>query len=176
MKIKESRNNYITYLKEIEDTKRLVDQIKEALPPQDLVLVNCFPEYSSRITQTVNHKLSYLNENELFETLDLRMPYPNMSQVWTEGEYQNYEKYVADWVRTKINTKRNYLFVGCCAMDGSSFLKLRVQLRTKLMPENYKFAILYIQDNTIFTPTFYVQQLDSRPLFEWENADNPNWD
>lgn len=174
---------YITYEKERADTELLIQKLKESnWITTSMVIVNCSPDYSSTLTQSINHKLSTLNRNELFEVIDLPMPYPNMSQVWnsTDRIYQTFDKYLSDWTRSNIEPFTNYLFIDSGTLRGKNFNQTRASIKTKLQPENYRFASLYVQDDSIFTPDFYIEKFNKKTqgglLFQWENANNPNWD
>lgn len=95
MEQKESKR-YILMQKEIEDINRLITQIKDSKwVDSNTLFVNCFPEYSSILTQLTNHRLSYINNHELFEVINLGMPYTRMSQVW-DPEDRNYKIYIKD--------------------------------------------------------------------------------
>lgn len=162
-----------SYDKELSDTRKLIDSIKSSgwVKP-DMTIVNCFPEYSSRVTQVVNHRLSYLNRNELFEQMDLAMPYPNMVQVWNwcDKKYQTFPNYMSDWVRQNISTDGSYLFV----TSRENLAVIRPFLKVKLEPDNYRLAALYVREGDL-EPDFWVEKTDKRIIFEWENMDNPNW-
>ena len=177
MEKKMSKPLLVSYEKELVDSLSLVSLIKDSgWVGSNMVIVNCFPEYSSRIAQLVNHKLSFLNKNELFEISELRMGYPNKPQVWDSNEmrYKGYIRYLMDWIPRNILPDEKYLFVSSDA-SCSHFSKLKTILKTKLEPENYRFASLYTQKDSIFTPDFFVQEYEERPIFQWENTNNPNW-
>lgn len=158
------------------DSESLVLKIKESgfIYP-DMTLVNCFPEYSSRITQIVNHKLSYLNKDELFEVIELKMPYPNMGQVWDNAEkaYRGYTRYLIDWIRLNIFSNQKYLFVSADA-SCNNFLKLKNLIKGKLEYDDYRFASIYTHKERVFTPDIYVEEYEGKLLFQWENINNPN--
>lgn len=178
-----NRYYFVTYDKELRDTLSLLKRIKESGWVDDSVtIVNCAPLYSGRICQVLNHKLSYLNENELFEQVDLEIPYPNMSQVWNveEKEFQLFESYVDKWIKTHIRKDRKYLFVDLCICgDTRNLHKLKMIIKKVLEPDNYRFATLYLNSSSAFAPDYFVQEINFNEkegiLFEWENIDNPNW-
>lgn len=181
----ENKNKYffVSYEKEGLDTISLINQIVDSKwISKDTTIINCSPDYSSRISQLLTHKLSYLNDNETFDVVDLQMPYPIMSQIWDpqEKEYRYFDKYLYDWVRRYIEKNRKYLFVDSGTLRGQNFTKVRNAIKARIEPDQYKFASLYLQSDSIFTPDFYVQRFDKGIhgglLFEWENVNNPNWD
>jgi len=157
----------VSYIKELEDSKILIDKVKGDWISNALVIVNCFPEYSSRLTQLLNHKLSYLNNNELFEQIDLVMPYPNMTQVWDpcDRRYQGFYNYLSDWVRKNVFSTGSYLFVS--SRENLSVIK--PFLRVKLESVDYKLASCYIKQGDP-EPDFWVEKYNKPPLFEWENT------
>lgn len=163
-------NRYITFEREKVDTQSLIDMIiSSGWVDSDLVLVSCFPSYSDRLVQSINHKLSYLNQDELFEKIDLEIPYPVMSQVWDkkEGNYISFDRYIKEWLRG-IDKSRKYLFVENIA--SKEILKLFTQLRDI----DYKRACLYSNIESS-TPNFLVSRIkEKKILFEWENINNPN--
>ena len=75
--------NYISIERELSDSLYLIEQIKQDgwITP-DTILINCVPEYSSRLVQLLNHKLSHLNNDSLFEVVNLLLPPSNGNQVW----------------------------------------------------------------------------------------------
>lgn len=167
------KNKHVSYLKETVDIVSLLEKIKESnwVKP-DMVIVNCFPEYSSRVCQIVNHKLSYLNSNELFEQIDLFMPYPNMTQVWNpcDRKYQGFYNYMTDWVRMNMLSTNTYLFLSA----GENLVALRSFLKIKLEPDSYRLGSVYVKEGGNL-PDFWVEKYNKVPLFEWQNTDNPNW-
>jgi hypothetical protein len=178
------KNNYffVSYQKEISDIQKLCNQIKESnWIDNNTIIVNCSPDYSSTFAMQINHKLSYLNNNELFERIDLEMPYPIMNQVWNvqEKKYETYDQYLKYWSIKHLDSVSKYLFLDSGTIRGSNFEKLRLSIRGKIEPEQYRFGTLYKEKNSIFKPDFFVEEYDFANqgglLFEWENSDNPNW-
>jgi len=162
----------VSYEKELSDTKKLIDKIKlSGWVSPELTIVNCFPEYSARVAQLVNHGISYLNKNELFEQIDLQMPYPNMNQVWNHCDraYQNFSKYLSDWVRMNIHSGNKYLFLSA----AENLTQIRMNVKLKLEPDDYRLATIYIEEG--YKPDFFIEQHPGKLLFQWENMDNPNW-
>lgn len=160
------------------DTNLLIDKLKEKVSPST-ILVNCAPDYSSCLVQKVNHRLSYLNKNELYPVINLEMPYPTMSQVWNEidKEYQQYERYLRDWVRL-ADKSLSYLFLSSSCLRGRNYSKIQMAIRGEI--ERYQFGCLYLEASSIFHPDIYVERFHRDKqgglLFEWENSNNPNWD
>lgn len=172
----ENKYHMVTYDKEDGDTRTLIEKVKQAgfIYP-DMLIINCFPEYSSRLVHMVNHSLSHLNKHELFEVIDLKMPYPNMGQVWDNQEksYRGFTRYLMDWIRLNINSHDKYLFLSTEA-SCNNFLKLKSLVKSKLEYANFLFASIYTHKERVFTPDIYVQEHEGRVLFQWENVDNPN--
>lgn len=174
---------HISYEKERIDSIKLIRKIVESgWVHSNMIIVNCSPDYSSRLTQLVNHKTSYLNENETFEVIDLPMPYPIMSQIWdtAERKYVLFENYLYDWIRKYIHPENKYLFVDSGTLRGKNFTKVYQGIKDKIDRDNIKFASLYLQSDSIFTPDYYIESFNKDTngglLFEWENVNNPNWD
>src|SRR5687767_12960448 len=115
----------VTYEAELIDSNKLIDSIVESewLKP-DTILVNCFPQYSSRLTYLLSHKLSFLNLDEPFEVIDLRMPSPNMVQIWDPDDmmFKMYSNYLSSWIWRNIDSNR-FLFVGTDAFLNFPKLK-----------------------------------------------------
>lgn len=181
--VKNNKYFFVSYEKEVADSKKLVEQIaKSNWVSSNTIIVNCSPDYSSRVTQMVNHKLSYLNKNELYECIDLEMPYPIMSQIWnkTDKNFQLFDNYLLDWVRTHISSQFDYLFIDAGTIRGKNFTKVRNAIKNKLELPTFRFASLYVEEESIFHPDYFVEKYDRYSqgglLFEWENVDNPNWD
>lgn len=179
----ENKYFHISYKKELVDSEKLIEKIKkENWIDADTVLVSCSPDYSSRLVQLINHKLSYIADNELFEQIDLNMPYPTNSQVWDSINrgYQQYTTYLLEWIRRHIQTNQKYLFIDSGVLRGENFTKLKQAISGRLDRTQYMFGSLYIQEDSIFKPDFYVEVFNKEKqgglLFEWENVNNPNWD
>ena len=171
---------YISLAKEIADTYTLVDRIaKDEWFDSSVKIVRCNPEYSAISTQILNHKLSFKNDNELFETIDLEIPYPIMSQVWNQDkqDYELFDRYIQEWIKKNAYRESKYLFMETSLSEIRSYVKLKLSLKQKLPPSQYKFSTLYLLENNVFQPDYYIQRLTSEqlPLFEWENSENPNW-
>lgn len=174
---------FISYEKEKEDSLDLINQLaKSNWIDNDTIIVNCSPDYSSRLTQLINHKLSYFNNNELFEVIDMEMPYPTMSQVWDkeDKEYKMYIRYLASWIQKHLRKENKYLFVDSATLRGVNFSRLKAMVKGRIDDDRFRFASLYLQSNSIFVPDFYLEKFDKSLygglLFEWENVNNPNWD
>lgn len=171
---------FISYKKEIADGEALVLKIKEdGWVDDSMIIVCCFPYYSSITCQLINHKLSHLNGNELFEQINMEFPFPTMSQVWNSNkdEWQLFDTYLDYWMRKYIKTENKYLFLASSALTGRNLMKLKLSIKDKI--ENYKFGCLYINKDSAISPHYYIQAIDyeqtGRPIFEWENTNNPNW-
>jgi len=182
MKKKENKFFKVSLEKEYNDTLTLMQKIMEDdwFTPST-ILVNCSPDYSSRLTQALNHGLSILNRHELFEQMDLQMPYPNSNQVWNPitKSYETFDTYLKSWINENVYPC-NFLFVDSGTLRGKNFNKLKLSLRSRLENENFRFASLYLQDDSILIPDYYVEKFNKQTqgglLFQWENPLNPNWD
>lgn len=173
---------FVSLDKERADSLELTKKIREGgWFNSSTILVNCSPDYSSYLTQMINHSLSDINKNELFEQMDLQMSYPNCNQVWNPitKSYDNFDTYLKNWVNQNVYPC-NFLFIDSGTLRGKNFTKLRLSLRNRLEEGCFRFASLYVQDNSIFIPDYYIQlfnkERDGGLLFEWENPLNPNWD
>lgn len=162
------------------DTKLLVSKITsdEWFKPST-ILVNCMPDYSSRLTQGINHSLSSYNKNELLEVIDLPMPFPSYSQVWNPvtKSYENFETYLKNWINDNLYPC-NFLFICSKVHDGKILNKVRLSVSHKLENECFRFASLYVRTTTFLTPDFYIKQYpdDVNLLHHWENPLNKNFD
>lgn len=172
----------ISMLKEQKDTHSLLKSIEQdKWINSSTIIVNCFPEYSSRLSQSINHGLSHLNKNELFEQINLNMPYPKYKQVWndTTKNYESYDTYLKNWINENIYANQ-FLFVYAGVMDGRDLNKLKLSLRNKMENVLFRFASLYVEETSIITPDYYAETFDKTKhgglLFDWENSKNPNWD
>lgn len=169
----------ITMEKEIIDSYRLASIIREDgwIDSNGTMIVNCSPDYSSIVCQIVNHKLSELNNNELFEQISLEMPYPTMSQIWNRDtwDWELYNKYLPTFIN-KLDRSLKYLFIDSATLRGKNFSLLKMNLLGKI---DYKLASLYLEEESIINPDYYVekfsQKRDGGLIFEWENPLNPNW-
>ena len=160
----------ITIEKEISDYKEMIDEIAEdRWVDSDTTIVCCSPEYSSILCQMASHKLSFLNNNELFLQLSLEMPLSTMSQVWDGQNYQLFDRYLVRWMQENINGGK-YLFLSQSIRSERSFSKLLSRLKPKLDEDEVRIGIVYLKNNSIIKPHYSVQETsEERLLFEWEN-------
>lgn len=176
--VNQDNTYFVPIDKEVRDTELLVQQLKESnWVDSDMVIVSCYPDYSSIPSQLLNHKLSHLNDNELFESLHLELPYKWMNQVWNRGtfEFQIFDKYLVQWIALNVNTEHKYLFVTSLITDGQPFRKLSSMMKNKSL--DYKFATLYMHNGIGFDPDFAVDIIPQkkRILFNWENSETKNF-
>jgi|688.fasta_scaffold52041_13 hypothetical protein len=150
----------ISRVKEFWDIKNLI----RILSPQikkNTVIVNCSPDYSSIISQQVIH--AYF-DNPL-PMVNFDMPFPNSP---FELEY---ESHCRDFVST-MDVNNHYVFIDSGVLRGYNFKVLSDALKT--FQGEYHFACLYMQDDAIFTPDFYVEKFNKKGqgmlLFYWENS------
>lgn len=173
MKVQNKEYYYINSSKEAFDTQVVVDKIKtDRWVDSDTILVNCSPEYSSILTQNLNHRLSHMIKDELFEVLPFEMPYPIMNQVWNSND-RNYEKhdyYVKNWLNKYIYSGYKYLFI---SSGKHNFDKLKLSLQGI----DYKLCSLYVEYDRL-VPDYYGEiyyKTQGSLLYSWENVNNPNW-
>jgi hypothetical protein len=171
-----SKQFYIDSLKEYRDAHRLIDQIEKSnWIDSKVTIVICSPEYSSGICQLLSHKLSHLNNHVPFDLDFLEMPYPG-------NELYSIDEYIEDidtLVSKYINKDNKLLFIDSGTLRGKNFTILDKVLEGSIESERIKFGCMYIQDDSIFEPDFYVQRFNLRKdgglTFWWENQDNPYW-
>jgi hypothetical protein len=173
-------NNYFFISRDYEysSSNELIGKIvQDNWVDKDTIIVNCFPEYSSSLTQLINHKLSFLNKDELFETIDLQIPYPIGTQIWNpiDKEYQLFDTYITKWVKTHLRKNQKYLFVTSSVGDSRAYNKALHIIKSMLEMEDYRFATLFTRDT--FKPDYFIKEVDKELgiLFYWENSNNPNW-
>jgi hypothetical protein len=180
----ESKYFFVSYAKEMADYQTLIDEIiLEDLKWIDnsLTIVNCDPAYSSILCQIVNHKLSYLNKHELYYQVSLEMPPPTMSQVWPaeSEEPELFDRYLGTWVNKNLKKGNKYLFLSSSSITGRNLNRVLHQVNTKLDREDYRFGVVYKEEQSLFKPDYYVQTYNKLKqgglLFNWEDSLNPNW-
>lgn len=168
--------NLVSIETEINLTNKLVEEIAlSGWVDNDVIIVNCFPDYSSITCQIINHKLSYLNNNNLYEQIQLELPYKGMSQIWNRNDFKPelFDKYLTSWIYQNVNTNYKYLFVSSRIIDAKPFNKLRSLMLDK--SKDFKFACLHLQDD--FIPSFKATKIpnDKKLLYGWENSDVNNF-
>lgn len=168
--------------KEQADTLKLVEMIKkEGWIDGYTIIVNCSPDYSSRLSMEINHRLSHLNSNELYEMVPLEMPYPNTTQIYNvrTKEFELFDSYLNTWIKNEVSSSYKYLFIDGGTIRGKNFNKVKLCIRKELDPDNYRFASLYMENKSIFKPDYIIETFNQETqgglLFHWENIDNPNW-
>ncbi len=164
--------------KEILDSYKLAEMIKkDNWIDETTIIVTCSPDYSSIVSQIVNHQLSPANNNELHGQMFLEMPYPTMSQVWNSesGEWEMFDKYLSSWF-LKLDKNNKYLFLDSGTLRGKNFSKIKTLARGRI---DFKLGTLYLEEQSIVTPDYFVEKFSSEEkgglLFQWENPLNPNW-
>lgn len=160
---------YVSFEKEITDSKRLIEEIKKLnWIDSNVVIVNCFPDYSSIPCQLINHKLSYLNNDVLFEQIILEMPYNGMKQIWEREKYrfEMFDRYLSAWVENLLIGESKYLFISSRIIDGSPFSKLKSIIRNRV---DYKIVCLYLKEN-VFSPHIYIEKTNKKIIHQWENS------
>lgn len=171
----------IDYEKEVIDSRKLGEKIEESgWVTNSTILVNCDPDYSSRIAQLINHKLSHLNANELFECVPLNMPPPSMSQVWDpeERNYKLYIRYLMEWKKKNIDPNCRYLFIASDIANNSNFSRIKSIMKGEVIAD-YRIATPYLEYNAPVHPEYFIEmfnkEIQGELLFQWENMDNPNY-
>jgi hypothetical protein len=150
----------INQKKEKRDIKELIEWLKPIVT-KDTIIVNCSPDYSSIISQQVIH--AYF-DNPL-TMINFDMPFPNTP---FESEYPSYCKdFVFD-----LQKDTHYIFIDSGVLRGKNFKTLHDTL-VDFSVTNFTFASLYVQDDAIFTPEYYVEKFNKKNegmlLFWWEN-------
>lgn len=164
--------NFITLEREQSDTNYLIEDIKrDGWIDNETVIVVCAPEYSSRLAHMINHKLSYLNNDEPFEMLHLQMPTKKMSQVWDtqDKEYRPFEKYLVEWITNNVVVGYKYLFVTNVIYSGATIAKVRHLMKGRKDLE-YKFTGLYVSSKSVCFPDYNMKTFTDAPVFFWENT------
>ncbi len=108
----------------------------------------------------------------------MEMPYPIMSQVWNREtfEIQSFDRYLTEWINKYLDPSLKYLFIDSATIRGRNFSKLKYAIRDKV---EYKLASVYVEQQSITTPDYFVERYDQEKkgelIFAWENDNNPNW-
>ena len=171
-----SKQFFIKPVKEYYDTLKLVEIINASgWVDEKTIIVVCSPEYSSILSQIVNHKLSYLNDYVPFDMDFLEMPYPGQ-ELYTEDRYiDDLESFGHKYV----NSNKKFLFIDSGVLRGKNFTILDNVMEEFLTPSQKKYACLYKQSDSIFIPDYYVRDFDfgrdGGLTFWWENENNPYW-
>ena len=171
-----SNQFFIKPAKEYFDTLKLIEKIdKDNWVDSSTVIVVCSPEYSSMLSQIINHKLSHYNNHVPFDMDFLEMPYPGQ-QLYSE------EQYVDDlevFGRKYVNTHRKLLFIDSGVLRGKNFTILDNVMEEFIGPNERKYVSLYKQSDSIFEPDYYVEEFNFAEqgglTFWWENNENPYW-
>lgn len=169
---------YIDPFTEYYDIQNLSKQIAESgFVDEDVVIVNCSPDYSSIVCQYLQHNLSSFRKNIPLTMENLEMPYPNQETFTTKLMVHHAKNLVGKWI--KVIPEVKFLFVDSGCLRGTNFKVLQETVDQTVAKENRKFACLYLQDDSIFQPDFYVKtfnfEKDGGLLFHWENKNNPFW-
>ena len=148
---------YITPQKEYRDIHNLIVIIEKSnWVDSNTVIVACSPEYSSGMSQIINHKLSHFNNYVPFDMDFLEMPYPGQELYSNEQYVDDLE----DFGRKYVNTDKKLLFIDSGVLRGKNFTTLDNVMEEYLKPYQKKYATLYKQSNSIFEPDYLVQEFD----------------
>jgi hypothetical protein len=95
-----------------------------------------------------------------------------MSQVWDENEktYPPFDKYLSSWINKHIDKSFKYLFVTSSIFRGKNLNKVKLLVKSKLEPDQYRFTSLYLSEESILVPDFYITKTNNKPVFFWENT------
>lgn len=169
---------FIDSTKELQDIEKLITLIEnDNWIDGNTIIVVCSPEYSSTICQILCHRLSYLNRHVPLNLEFLEMPYPG-GEEFTDKEYErhirNFAKRVSNWINP-----RKFLFVDSGVLRGQNFTTLKRVMSSYIFPELMKYACVYMQDDSVFTPDYCVETFnfkkDGGLTFWWEDPNNPYW-
>jgi hypothetical protein len=152
----------INRLKEKRDINVLIELLRPIVK-KNTIIVNCSPDYSSIISQQIIH--AYF-DNPL-QMVNFEMPFPK-----TPFE-QLYPKICADFAINLCPTNE-YIFIDSGVLRGKNYSTLDYSMFIHALKDiKYTFASLYVQDNAVFTPQFYVETFNKKKqgmlLFWWEN-------
>jgi hypothetical protein len=167
--------NYIDNVRELTNSNCLIHNlVNSGFMEEDILLVNCSPEYSSRLTQLINHKSSFKNNNELYEQVNLDIPTKNKSQVYSfdDKEYQTFDRYLYNWANKYYQKDQKYLFITNTIFTGKKINKIRLTMKSKGVDHhNMMFISLYLHEDSILKPDLYSVKFNdsSIPVFFWEN-------
>lgn len=171
-----SKQFFIKPVKEYLDTLKLVEIIDNSgWVDRNTVIVVCSPEYSSIISQIINHKLSYRNKHVPFDMDFLEMPYPGQ-ELYTDDQYIDD---LEEFGKKYVNLKKKLLFIDSGVLRGRNFTTLDNVMEEFLGPNDRKYVCLYKQSDSIFEPDYYVEEFNKEEqgglTFWWEDNDNPYW-
>lgn len=171
-----SNQFYIKPTKEYFDILKLIEKIDgEDWVDTSTVIVVCSPEYSSGLSQILNHKLSYRNNHIPFDMDFLEMPYPGQ-QEYSEDQFIDDAEELG---KKYVNTHHKLLFIDSGVLRGRNFTILDNIMEEYIGPSDRKYACLYKQSGSVFEPNYYVQEFnfenDGGLTFWWEDQNNPYW-
>ena len=158
------------------DICELTKKIEESnFVTENTIIVNCSPDYSSIVCQYLQHNLSKFNNNKPLLVEPLEMPYPNQETYTKEQMVLDAEQLMEKYK----NQNKKFLFVDSGCLRGSNFTLLAEVVGEYVGEEDRRFACVYLQDDSIFEPNFYVNTFNFEKngglLFHWENKNNPYW-
>ena len=167
---------FIDPVAEHSDLQKLKEQIqKSKFVTEGTIIVNCSPDYSSILCQSLQHLLSEANNNKPLQLEYLDMPYPNQETYTKEQMILDAKKLMEKY---KGQLKK-FLFIDSGCLRGSNFTALAKVVSNYVGEEDRRFACLYLQDDSSFIPEFYVKTFNFEKngglLFWWENKNNPYW-
>lgn len=130
---------------------------------EEVILVNCMPEYSSLSMQLLNHSLSH--SSSLHEIISHEMPLEERSQVWfaEEGKFCSYNYYLTQWSIRNINKRFKYLFFITRLTREAELFQLRRALKGEV---DYRIACIYRKPGITMYTDYIVKE--EEPTFCWE--------
>ncbi|MFO0735070.1 MAG: hypothetical protein U0270_04290 [Labilithrix sp.] len=141
-----------------------------------LVIVNCSPDYSSKVSMVLSHALSPQNNDIPLPLYHLQMPYPNSTAAdLKECKASSFELFM----KLSLLNEPKIIFVDAGVLRGVNFTVLRADAVRAFPEKDVAFACLYVQRNSVFKPDFFVEEFDFETqgglMFHWENPKNPLW-
>jgi hypothetical protein len=162
--------------KEFTDIYSLVSIIKHDkwLDNKPPTIVICSPEFSGIVGQILIHELSFLNKNVPLDFKLLEMPYPNGEDFSEEDYIEDIQKLIP-----KLANLDKIIFIDSGVLRGRNFTVLKNTIQSEIDQEKVKYACIYLQDDSIFEPDYYVEKFNFKQqgglTFWWENENSPYW-
>ena len=157
---------YIDFLKEYELIQALLKRLPR-VDPDDTVVLNVSPDYSSKVAMEIAHHLS--EEGNMLDMVSLEVPYPSEERDYYELKFKK-ESMILPVLYDKV------ILVEAAVLSGNNYTWIKERLLDRGFKEECIITVALTEMNTSKFKCDYVQAYtDTIPEFYWERY-NKHWD
>lgn len=167
MENKIRKEYFISQQKESEIYDKLYFKINNAfiITPEDTLILNVSPDYSSIISQKLSHEFSS-KEGEIVSVININVPYPDETDMkWYNNELNRKLEYLIN------KDYKNFIFVEAGVIRGSNYQWIKDKFLKYYKEEQLLFTALFQNINSKFKCNCVGEYYDNDTqdlTFYWE--------